>query len=184
MRQFIFALIVIGCSLAFASRAQDVTNAPKTEIENFEAQTGTVIIKGFGQGGSLTTAAGIISVRLKESIDVGHGSKLYGVAIELAAGQSREFFIVDYDEMDALVSSIDYLGKITYDASAMPSFEASFTTKSGVRIVAYSAVRQGGIHTYLQFGDAPRISLASDQLAQFENLIAQSKSALDALKNK
>jgi hypothetical protein len=186
MRPFSFALILICCLLAFASRAQDTTttNVLKTEIENFEAQTGTVIVKGFGQGGSLTTAAGIISVRLKESIDVGHGSKLYGIAIELAAGQRRDFFIVDYDELDALVNGIDYLGKITYDASALPSFDASFTTKSGVRIVAYSAVRQGGIHTYLQFGDAPRISLASDQLAQFENLIAQSKSALDAMKNK
>jgi hypothetical protein len=186
MRPFSFALILICCSLAFASRAQDTTttNVLKTEIENFEAQTGTVIVKGFGQGGSLTTAAGIISVRLKESIDVGHGRRLYGVAIELAAAQRREIFVVDYDEMDALVTGIDYLGRITYDVTAMPSFEASFTTRSGVRLVSYSAVRQGGIHTYLLLGETPRISLASDQLAQFENLIAQSKSALDALKNK
>ena len=187
MRKFCVVLIAACCSLTFASRAQDTTNttnAPMTEIENFEAQTGTVIVKGFGQGGSLTTGAGIISVKLKESVDVGHGIKKYGVAIELAAGQRREFFIVDYDEMDPLLNGIDYLGKITYDATALSSFDASFTTKSGLKIVAYSAVRQGGIHAYLQFGDAPRISIASDQLAQFQNLIAQAKNSLDALKNK
>ena len=184
MPKFCLILIAACCSLAFASRAQDLTNVPPTEIENFEAQTGTVIVKGFGQTGSLTTAAGVISVRCKESIDVGHGRKQYGVAIELTAGQRREFLIVDYDEMDSLLSGIDYLAKITYDATSLPAFDASFTTKSGLRIVAYSALRQGGIHTYLQFGDAPRISLASDQLAQLQNLIAQAKSSLDALKNK
>jgi hypothetical protein len=68
--------------------------------------------------------------------------------------------------------------------TTLPAFEASFTTRSGLRVVAFSAVRQGGIHTYLQFGDAPRISLASDQLAQFQNLIVQAKNSLDALKNK
>ena len=184
MRPLSFFLIVLCGSLALAARAQDTTNVLKTEIENFEEQTGTVIVKGYGQGGSLTTAAGIISVRLKESIDVGHGSKLYGMAIELATGQRRDFLIVDYDEMDSLVNGLDYLSKITYDATALQSFDASFTTRSGLRIVAYSAVRQGGIRTYLQFGDAPRISLANDQIVQFENLIAQAKASLDALKNK
>jgi hypothetical protein len=186
MPKFSLILIATCCSLAFASRAQDTTttNVFKTEIENFEAQTGTVIVKGFGQGGSLTTGTGIISVRLKESIDVGHGGKLYALAIELATGQRRDFFIVDYDEISSLLNGMDYLAKITYDATALPSFDASFTTKSGVRIVAFSTVRQGGIHTYLQFGDNPRISLASDQLAQFQNLITQAKNSLDELKNK
>jgi hypothetical protein len=184
MPKFCLILIAACCSLAFVSRAQDTTNVLKTEIENFEVQTGTVIVKGFGQGGSLTTGAGIISVRLKESIDVGHARKLYGMAIELASGQRLDLLIVDYDELDSLLNGIDYLGKISYDATAMPSFDASFTTRSGLKIVAHSAVRQGGIHTYLQFGDAPRISIASDQLEQFESLIAQAKTSLDALKNK
>jgi hypothetical protein len=186
MKKSCLVLITVCCSLAFASRAQDTTttNVLKTQIENFEAQTGTVIIKGVGLGGSLTTGAGLISVRLKESIDVSHGGKLYGMAIGLEAGPRREFLIVDYDEMDPLISGMDYLAKIGYDATALQAFEASFTTRSGLRIVAYSTVRQGGIHTYLQLGDAPKISLAPDQLAQFQNLIAQAKSSLDALKNK
>jgi len=185
MPKFRLIMIAACCSLAFASRAQDsTTNVLKTEIENFEAQTGTVIVKGFGETGSLTTGAGVISVRCKESIDVGHGIKQYGVAIELEASPRREFFIVDYDELDSLISGIDYLAKINYSVTALPAYDASFTTRSGLRIVAYSAVRQGGIHTYLQFGDTPRISLASDQFAQFQNLVAQAKSSLDALKNK
>ena len=45
MRPLHFFLIVLCGSLAFAARAQDTTNAPKTEIENFELQTGTVAEK-------------------------------------------------------------------------------------------------------------------------------------------
>jgi hypothetical protein len=184
MTKFCLILIAACCSLAFASLAQDTTNTPKTEIENFEMQTGTVIVKGFGQAGSMTTGAGIISMRLKESIDVGHGRKQYGAVVELAANQQRELLIVDYDEMDSLLNGIDYLAKITYNATALPGFDAAFTTKSGLRISAHSERREGGIQAFLQFGDAPKIPLASDQLAQFQNLIAQAKSSLDALKDK
>src|ERR1039457_14842 len=93
--------IAICCSLAFSSLAQDLTNAPKTKIENFETQTGVIIVKGFGQIGSVTTSAGIISVRCKESADAMSGRKEYGVAVEFASGQQRERLIIDYDEIDS-----------------------------------------------------------------------------------
>jgi hypothetical protein len=185
MHQLRFILIATCCSLAFASHAQDLTNAPKTEIENFEAQTGTVIVKGFGQIGSVTASTGVISVRCKESADTTTGLKEYGVAIKFDGNnRQEEFAIVDYDEMNSLLNGLDYLGKITYEVTSMPSFDAIFNTKSGLRIAAHSERRQGGIQTFLQFGDAPRILLASDQFAQFQNLIGQAKTSLDSLKNK
>jgi len=185
MRQLHFILVATCCSLALASPAQDLTNAPKTEIENFEAQTGKVIIKGFGQTGSVTVDAGVISVRCKETADVATGIKEYGIAIKFDGNNRQEAFaIVDYDELDALLNGMNYLGKITYDVTPMPSFDAAFTTKSGLRIAAHSERRQGGIHTFLRFADAPRILLTSDQLAQFQNLIGQAKATLDSLKNK
>jgi hypothetical protein len=183
MRKFQIILIVVCCSFAFASRGQDATtNAPQTEMEVFEAQTGVVIIKGFGQIGSVTTGAGVISVRCKESANATTGRKEYGLAIEFASGQQREISIVDYDEIDPLLNGMDYLGKITYDVTALPGFEASITIRSGLRVVAYSARRQGGIQNFLQFYDGLKISLASDQLAQFQNLIGQAKSSLDSLR--
>jgi hypothetical protein len=184
MPKFCLVLIAACCSLAFASRAQDTTNTPKTEIENFETQTGTVIVKGFGQTGSLAVGADVVSVRCKESIDVGHGTKLYGIAIELAVNQRRELLIVDYDELDSLLNSMDYLAKISYEATALPGFDATFTTKSGLCIAAHSERREGTVQTFLQFAGTPRIPLTSVQFAQFQNLIAQAKSSLDALKNK
>jgi hypothetical protein len=60
MLKFCVVLIVTCCSFASVSYAQDTTNAPKTEIENFELQTGTVIVKGLGEIGSVTTSAGSV----------------------------------------------------------------------------------------------------------------------------
>ena len=80
MRKCCFVLIAAVGSLAFAARAQD-TNALKTEIGLFESQTGVVIIKGFGQIGSVATGGAVISVRCKESTSAATGHKDYGIAI-------------------------------------------------------------------------------------------------------
>jgi hypothetical protein len=182
MRQFCIILIAV-CSMAFAARAQDSTNAPKTEIELFEEQTGRVIIKGFSDLGSVNTGAGVITVRCKESVDAVNGRKQYGIAIKFAGNdRSSERLVIDYDEINSLISSMDYLGKITYDATSLPGFEAVYSTKSGLRIVAYSVRRQEGIQDFLQFGDSLRISLASDQMAQLEGLLGQAKTTLDSLR--
>lgn len=184
MRKFYFILLTATCSFAFAARAQDATNAPKTEIENFELQTGTVIVKGLGEIGSVTTSAGVISVRCKESIDENTGLKEYGIGVALTSNQLHGFLVVDYDELDSLIHGLDFLGKITYDATALPSFDATFATKSGLCIAAHSEQRQGAIQDFLQFADTPKIPLTSVQFAQFQNLISQAKASLDSLRNK
>jgi hypothetical protein len=184
MRPFSFILIAFCCALPFASRAQDTTNAPKTEIENFELQTGTVIVKGLDEIGSVTTSAGVVSVRCKESIDENSGRREYGVGVALVSDQLRGFLVVDYDELNPLIHGLDFLGKINYDVTTMPSFDATFATKSGLVIAAHSQRREGGIQNFLQFADTPRIPLTSVQFAQFQTLISQAKTSLDALKNK
>jgi hypothetical protein len=177
-----FAVLMLAGSLIYVGHAQDSTNAPKTELELFETRTDTVIVKGIGQPNSVTTGAGIISVRCKESADINSGRKQYGIVVELAENnQSRDKAVVDYDELDSLVSGMDYLQKISYDVTPLPGFEAVFSTKSGLRIVAFSSRRMGGIQTFLQYGDSPRIPLASDQVAQIRDMISQARTALAAL---
>ena len=180
MRKLFVALIAAICSLAFAARAQD-TNALKTEIGLFESQTGEVIIKGFGQIGSVATGGAVIYVRCKESASAATGHKDYGIAIEIDANQWRKLAIVDYDELDALLNGMDYLGKMTYNVTPLPGFEATFTTKSGLEVIAFGDKQQGGIRTYLQYDDGPRIPLASAQWTQLGNLIAQAKTTIESL---
>ncbi len=184
MRTFKLTSIALtaGLLLAFAVRAQD-TNTPPTDIQVFEAQTGTVIIKGFTAVGSVTAPTGTVSVRAKESDDLTTGRKLFGIAVVFESNQQREMAIVDYDELEPLVNGIDSLAKITSAASPMSAFEAGIATKSGLRVIAFSSQRKGTIQHFLQFNGGQRIALMPEQLAQFENLISQAKTSLDSLRN-
>jgi len=190
MRSFKITLIGFGLGwlLAFPIGAQ-TTNAPATIIENLELQTGTIIIKGFSTVGTISIGNAVITVRSKESSDLGHGQKNDGIAVGFSNSvgspgnpMRKYFLVVDYDELDTLAYGIDYLGKITYDVTPLAGFEASYTTKSGLRVSAHSERRHGGIQKFIQFGDTPKIPLNSDQLMQLRNLIMQAKTSLDAIK--
>jgi hypothetical protein len=184
MRPFQLLLITGCCAFAVAVHAQNSTNAPATEIENFELQPDAIIVKGVSDIGTITTTAGVVSVRCKQSANAAVDQTEYGITVGLSSNDTRGFLVVDYDELDALQNALAFFSRITYDVTPMPSFDATFTTKSGLRIAAHSERRQGGIQLFLQFADSPRIPLSSDQFSQFQNLIMQAKSALDLLKNK
>ena len=177
-------LLAAFCTLAFTATAQD-TNALKTTIGVFEEQTGTVIIKGFGQIGSMTVGTDVISIRAKESQDVSTGKKVYGLAVDIAGnGLPRERIFVDYDELEPLLNGINYLSKITYDVTPLPGYEASFTTKAGLSVIAHSIRREGTVQAYLQYEEHPRILLNSTQMTQFRDLIQQARDNLDSIRSK
>jgi hypothetical protein len=180
MRKF-FLVLTASAALAIGAQAQN-TNALKTQIGIFEAQTGVVIIKGFGQVGSVATGGAVISVRAKETSSAATGHKDFGLALVIEANQWREFALVDYGELDALLNGLNYLGKMTYNVTSLPGFEASFTTKSGLQLIARGDKQQGGIRTFLQYNDGPRIPLASDQWVQLTKLVEQAKNTLDSLR--
>lgn len=184
MRSIPFILIALCSALALQAGAQVSTNAPATVIESFEQQTDILIVKGFGDIGSVSTEGGVVSVRCKESDNPLTNSKLYGIAVGIDLNQAHGYLVVDYDEMDSLIRALDFIGKISYDVTPMQGFDASFTTRSGLRIGAHTERRQSGIQLFLQFDDTPKIPLTSDQFTQLQNLIVQAKTSLDATKNK
>jgi hypothetical protein len=184
MRPAFLALIALCIMLPIATRAQSSTNAPATQIENFELQPDTIIVKGFGEMGSVATEGGTVSVHVKESSSVAINQKMYGVSVTLAAGQSHGSLVIDYDEMDALTNALDFLGKISYNVTPMPGFDASFTTRSGLRVGAHVDRRQSAIQLYLQFDDTEKIPLAASQFTQFQNLMNEAKASLDVTRGK
>lgn len=183
VRKFCLILIMATGLCAFAAHAQ-ITNLPPTELETFESQTGAVIVKGAGQVGSLAVDDVNIVVISKESLDVSSGRRQYGMAVEAAANNRRVWKkAVDYDEMDSLLSGLNYLAKIDYKVTAEPTFVASYVTRSGLRVGAFTSQRRGVILYFLQdySTTSPRILITSAQLAQFQDLVAETKKTLDAL---
>jgi hypothetical protein len=185
MRSTPFILTLLSAALPLLTHAQSsCTNPPPTEIQNFEMQPDTVIVKGFGQIGSIATESGTIEVRSKESDNTTSGQKQYAIAIAIETNQSRMLLPVDYDELDALIHGLNFLSKVTYDVTSMPAFDATISTRSSFRAGAHSERRQGNIELFVQFADTARVPLTPDQFAQLQSLVTQAKSSLDSTMNK
>ncbi len=176
--------MALCAALPLVSPAQYQTNAPATQIENFELQTDAIIVKGFGDIGSIPVDGGTISIRCKESNNVTINQKMYGLAVALTAGQEHGSLVVDYDELEGMIRALDFLSKISYQVTPMPAFDTSFTTRSGLRVGAHVDRRQSAIQLYLEFQDTGKIPVSADQFTQFENLINSAKTSLDATREK
>lgn len=177
-------LAVFGCALASMASAQITTNVPLTRIELLETHTQTIIVKGFAPVGSMTVDADVISVRIKDTGEINTGRKLQGIAVEIAGKQQIDRVIVDYDEIDGLLNGIEFMSKADYGLSPLPGFDASYTTRAGLRVAAYTSKRSDTIQPYVQSSNSGRLNLTANQLAEFRSLIQQAKTNLDSLEQK
>lgn len=99
MRTRVFVAVWV-CSLASLAAAQD-TNLIKTQIGLFEARTNVVILKAYGQIGSMALGQGQLTLRYKRTSDMNTGEKVYGFSIAFEASQYLpEIEYVDDDEAD------------------------------------------------------------------------------------
>jgi hypothetical protein len=110
--------------------------------------------------------------------------KEHGILVDIGVnGQPDDSTVVDYDELDALLGSMDYLANINRSVTALSGLNASFTTKGGLRVGAFSSRRVGQIELSLRSSRMQKgMLLTSDQLVQFHSLVDQAKHKLDALK--
>ena len=81
-----------GCLLAFNLHAQDAPAVilPATELENFELQTNTIIVRGFSLVGTVTLENNTLSVHSQEANDVSHSQKAYGIVVELSGASQAD----------------------------------------------------------------------------------------------
>jgi hypothetical protein len=161
--------------------------APRTRMEALEAKTGAVIVKGTMQMGAVPGKTGSVTVRCKEYTDLGTGLRDYGVAVEVKVSEQLEdTSFIDYDELDALLKGMEYISKVDFTVSSLTSFDASFTTKGGLRVAAHGSRRTGFIEASVQsqgsrFSRAG-VSISMTELAQFRVLMEQAKVKLDAIR--
>jgi len=166
-------------------RAQE-TNAPKTKLEAFEAQTGVIIVEGSMIMGSVFAQNGLVSVRCKESKTADAGRRESGLAIEVREGEARtDTTIIDYDELDSFLNALDYVSKADSRVTTLPLFDVFYATRGGLSIATYSSNRSPGtIHVALQSNHfaKTRVMLIPQQLAEFQGLMRQAKAKLDSLR--
>jgi hypothetical protein len=169
-----------------ADAAAQQRAAPSTKIEAFSAKTGVVMIKGFSTVGRIR-GQGIVSVDAREFRDASSPKTgVYGVAIEVKESgrlerETRSF--IDQDEIDSLVSGIDYISKISKSVTIMKDFEAEYRTKGDFSITVFSD-STGGLSLAVASGRIGKTSvyLKLGDLDQLKALILEAKKAIEEAK--
>lgn len=186
MRLLKIILLLVSCA-ALGVRAQD-TNVITfyTKLEAFEAQTERIIIKAWGEIGSVSAQTAVISVNCREATDIASGAKEYGVVIGIKrANHLDRRIVVDYDELDSVLAAIDYIARVDLSATSLPSFQAIYRTRSDLRLLAYNSTQRTGTVQALQTGydsESDRIAIRPNELTDFKVLIRGAKEKLDELK--
>ena len=178
------AFLVLACTTVHAQQPTAPPQEPKTKLESFQRQTGTVVIKGYSEIGTIA-ALGSVSVDCMEFTDATTGRRQLGVVIDVKESgrfkhSDRSF--VDYDEVEALLKGIDYISKVKADATRFGNFEAIYKTKGDFNVITFSssgkveaAVKSGYIRPATAY-------LSLQQLGELRGLISQAKQKLDSLK--
>jgi hypothetical protein len=149
----------------------------KTKLEVFQSKTGSVVIEGYYEIGSVLC----LDITAMELTDVTSGEKQTGVEIRIG-DRNRPAFI-DYDEVDSLVQGIDYISKATKKITQFDNFEAIYRTKDGFKLFVNSS---GDIDASIKGGkndvDRRACSLSPDvsNLSELRTLIIQAKQKLDS----
>jgi hypothetical protein len=162
------------------------TSKAGTKLAAFQAKTGAVIIQGFSKIGTVPALYGAhVAVQAKEYTNASDGTREYGVTIEVKEGGTLEresTSYIDYDELESLLSGIDYIVKIDKSVTQLANFQADYRTKGDFGISTFSsagqilaAVKSGTI------GGASAFYKLTD-LALIRNHIASARTVLDSLK--
>jgi len=117
-----------------------------TRLEALELRKGTVIIKGYTEIGRVDgEEASSITVSAIEMKDTTRGTREMGLAIVAAqGGETRRQAIsyVDFEEINALLTALDYLAKPDPEATRLSAYEAQYRTHSNLEFMSFDSNNQ------------------------------------------
>ena len=155
-----------------------------TRLEALENTLGKVVLKSRTEVGTVSASTGAVTVFFKEDSLVGENLKEHGVVIVMkVSGQPDDRTLVDYDELESLEGALDYLSRMNWSETTMASFDATFTSKAGLRVESFGNRRSGKIDFSIRSNQMQHgINLAPENLAQIRSLLDQAKRKLDELR--
>lgn len=116
---------------AAIAQALLTTSKPSTKLEEFSLRKNAVIVKGFTDVATVPGEDGAsVGVTAAELQDVTNQAKEYGLVINVISGPNHgSTAYIDYDEIDTLVSALDYLQKVDKTVTALANFEVQYRTR-------------------------------------------------------
>lgn len=184
MKKLFPLIILIFAVSVFGQVKPDPQQKAKTELEEFQAKYGAVVVQGYSKIGGITTPDGQFNIIAKEFKS--GSAKIKGLVIEIStydryASSARSF--VEYDEIDSLIKGITYISKIDKSVTALDSFEAAYKTKGDFSVTVFSG-SDGTLQVSLSVGSYSSKSLFTKLtgLAELVTKLEQAKAILDGLK--
>ena len=170
--------------------AASVSNEkPKTKLEAFQQQTGSVLIKGYSEDGHIVSTApstSIVQVRAMEFVSASTKKKAKGIIVEITEMSSRmnvtgsDRAFIDYDEVSDLLSGIDYISKATAAVTKHKQFEVKYTTKGDFSATTFND-EKGNIKAAIDVGRTSA-HVPMNKFSEFRGFIVKAKKTLENLK--
>lgn len=193
MRKFnlmVCCIFLLGCFLGTNAWSQTEKQSqqqtePRTKLESFQRQSGTVVIKGYSEIGTIS-ALGSIEVKAMEFTDATSRTQQLGIIVQVnEAGrfENTDRSFIDYDEIDALLKGLDYISKVNGEATKLSSFEATYKTKGDFKATVFNS-SSGRLEGSVSSGyiRPATVFLSLEQLIELRGYINQAKQKLDSIK--
>jgi hypothetical protein len=177
----VFSIFLLGAACA---RAEETNLYPKSRLELFEERAGLVLIRGTDNVGSVPGKRGEVSVQVRETKDMTFNQRDYAVIVTVTQSDgSANATYVDSDELSALIQNLDYLSRVDWSFTSLGHFDASYTTRAGLRVATYSSTRSGLIEGSVVSQRLPRTraSLTTAQLDLFRNTLEVAQKRIEEL---
>ncbi len=163
--------------------------APRNKLEQFEARVDAILFKGQTWTGVLRAQNGAARVEAIEIRDTHDATRATGVVITMnsaePAGAPPEIrVLIDYEEIDPLISAFDTIAKASDSVTRLAHFEARYRTHGDFEIMVFKEVAGGAIAAAVEGGfyDRKRLFMNLDDFTKLRWMIAQAKEKLDEIK--
>jgi hypothetical protein len=169
-----------------ASVPDSVHSAQLTKLEAFGARVNVVQIKVFTTIGSVT-GRGRVSVDVREYRDAGQQRpSIFGVSFEIkesGVSDRESVSLVDEDEIDQLIRTLDQFLRADKSATRMSDYEMYYRTR-GDLVLTLLWGRSSEANFVVSSGRPPRATagLALRETDQLKQMLLQARSAIAAAK--
>lgn len=178
----VFFLITFLLSLG-AAQAQENPPKPATKLENFQAKTGIVVVRGFTTVGTIRGIGGDITVDARDFRDAANpNSHVSGISIAVKEtnelGRENTSFI-DADEVDSLLAGLAYISKANKEVTKLDQFEVEYRTKGDFSVTVFNETN-GKLAVAVSSGNIGKTTsyLKLEKLPELVGLVNSAKSKI------
>jgi len=182
-------ILLLTLCLAAAADGQittttvQITNAPRTYYEGFNATQDALLIKGTSVIGTLSSQISYpVEIRAERLTNPQITNSVYAVSLRTKFDQqTTQVDYIDYDELDALIRSVQFISQATSTVTPMDNFETVFRTRSGLSIAKIGKGNKVVIAMTPGYTNIVRNQMASFVLDDLGRYLTTAKAKIDAV---